>query len=289
MKRLLIMFLSAVFTFTLYAYETVPLKFNNLVPYGISPDKVNEILVSSNFISQAVDAVSGTFYRSMYPDPDLVWYNIDTMNWINITFTTNDVSQIFMRDNTILYFAYTFPNEFKCIIIRGSDLNDDVSEAGKDTKWAYKFFFHNDKLFAISSRYEGNYTLKQYQERNPGKEYANPGFIMSSGLFERTLKGFQNKYGGFQNTKVITLNPFASMIYGNYSYGAARITLSLYYGTYMGKYINFVASYIDNYEMLPIARRFQNKVYENYFDVSDIPVGISTNVRVTNNTAETNN
>lgn len=274
MKKLLVMFLFVAVSISAFAYETVPYMFHNMVPYGITPDEVNEILMASNFSSAAAEPISGTFYVSKYPDPDLVWYNTHTMNWINVKFTTNDVSELFTRDSGILYFNYVLTNEFKCMIVRADNINDDAILAGKQTKWAYKFFFHEDKLFAVSAVYEGDYTLEQYKSRNEGKEYAHPGYVMSRGLFSRTLGGFHTKYGGFHNSRYSTFDDFTSMRYGNYINKAANTSLAVYYATYGGKNINFVASYVDNFRMQPIANRFQKSYYENYFDFADVPVGI---------------
>ena len=58
--------------------------------------------------------------------------------------------------------------------------------------------------------------VEEYKNRNPQNQYAHPGYIMSSGLFQRTLEGFQSKFGGFHNKRIITLDNFASMNYGNY-------------------------------------------------------------------------
>ena len=49
MKKLLVMFLLVAMSISVHAYQTVPFMFNDLVPYGITPDEVNEILVASNF------------------------------------------------------------------------------------------------------------------------------------------------------------------------------------------------------------------------------------------------
>ncbi|MBW5381630.1 hypothetical protein, partial [Brachyspira hampsonii] len=184
------------------------------------------------------------------------------------------VSELFTRDSGILYFNYVVTNEFKCMTVRADNINDDATLAGKETKWAYKFFFHEDKLFAVSAVYEGDYTLQQYKERNEGKEYAHPGYVMSRGLFSRTLGGFHTKYGGFHNSGYTTFDDFTSMRYGNYANSAANTSLAVYYATYGGKSINFVASYVDNFRMQPIANRFQKSYYENYFDFADVPVGI---------------
>ncbi|ANN64354.1 hypothetical protein SZ47_04585 [Brachyspira hyodysenteriae] len=278
MKKLLVMFLFVAVSISAFAYETVPYMFHNMVPYGITPDEVNEILMASNFSSAAAEPISGTFYVSKYPDPDLVWYNTHTMNWINVKFTTNDVSELFTRDSGILYFNYVLTNEFKCMIVRADNINDDATLAGKQTKWAYKFFFHEDKLFAVSAVYEGDYTLEQYKSRNEGKEYAHPGYVMSRGLFSRTLGGFHTKYGGFHNSRYSTFDDFTSMRYGNYINKAANTSLAVYYATYGGKNINFVASYVDNFRMQPIANRFQKSYYENYFDFADVPVGITPEI-----------
>ncbi|MEI0550780.1 hypothetical protein R4K89_10775 [Brachyspira intermedia] len=274
MKKLLVMFLFVAVSISAFAYETVPYMFHNMVPYGITPDEVNEILMASNFSSAVAEPISGTFYVSKYPDPDLVWYNPTTMNWINVKFTTNDVSELFTRDSGILYFNFIVTNEFKCMTVRADNINDDATLAGKQTKWAYKFFFHEDKLFAVSAVYEGDYTLEQYKSRNEGKEYAHPGYVMSRGLFSRTLGGFHTKYGGFHNSRYSTFDDFTSMRYGNYMNKAANTSLAVYYATYGSKNINFVASYVDNFRMQPIANRFQKSYYENYFDFADVPVGI---------------
>ena len=42
---------------------------------------------------------------------------------------------------------------------------------------------------------------------------------------------------------------------------------------------NFLASYVDNYRMQPIANRFQKLYYENYFDFADVPVGIPPEIK----------
>lgn len=278
MKKLLIVFLIA--AVSVYGYETIPYMFNNLVPYGISPDEVNQILVDSNFAAVEAEVLSGSFYISQCPDPDLVWFNPQTLKWVNIKFTTNDISELFKRDSNLLYFSYQTEEEFKCMTIDAETIGDDASPVGQDTKWAYKFFFHNDKLFAVSSRYQGDYGIEEYKNRNPQNQYAHPGYIMSSGLFQRTLDGFQLKYGGFHNKRVITLDNFASMSYGNYGNKAANTSLSIYYASYNGRKINFLASYIDNYRIIPLYYRFQNKTYENYFDVADIPVGIQPQKQV---------
>lgn len=274
MKKLLVMFLFVAVSISAFAYETVPYMFHNMVPYGITPDEVNEILMASNFSSAAAEPVSGTFYVSKYPDPDLVWYNPQTMNWINVKFTTNDVSELFTRDENILYFNFIVTNEFSCMTVRSDAINDDATLAGKQTKWAYKFFFHENKLFAVSAVYEGDYTLENYKSRNEGNQYAHPGHVMSRGLFIRTLGGFHTKYGGFHNSRYSTFDDFTSMRYGNYANKAANTSLAVYYATYGGKSINFVASYVDNFRMQPIANRFQNLYYENYFDFADVPAGI---------------
>ena len=274
MKKLLVMFLFVAVSISAFAYETIPYMFHEMVPYGITPDEVNEILMASNFSSAAAEPISGTFYVSKYPDPDLVWYNPTTMNWINVKFTTNDVSELFTRDSGILYFNFIVTNEFKCMTVRADNINDDATLAGKQTKWAYKFFFHEDKLFAVSAVYEGDYTLEQYKSRNEGNEYAHPGYVMSRGLFSRTLGGFHTKYGGFHNSRYSTFDDFTSMRYGNYMNQSANTSLAVYYATYGGKNINFVASYVDNFRMQPIANRFQKSYYENYFDFADVPVGI---------------
>ena len=279
MRKLLVMFLFVATTISAFAYETIPYMFHDMVPYGISPDEVNEILMASNFSAAAAEPISGTFYVSKYPDPDLVWYNPYTMNWINVKFTTNDVSELFTRDSGILYFNYVLTNEFKCMIVRADNINDDATLAGKQTKWAYKFFFHEDKLFAVSAVYEGDYTLEQYKARNEGNEYAHPGYVMSRGLFSRTLGGFHTKYGGFHNSRNITFDDFTSMRYGNYINKSANTSLAVFYASYAQKNINFVASYVDNFRMQPIARRFQNLYYENYFDFADVPVGIPPEIK----------
>ena len=279
MKKLLVMFLLVAISICALAYETIPYMFNNMVPYGITPDEVNDILIASNFSSSAAEPISGTFYVSSYPDPDIVWYNPSTMDWLNIKFTTNDVSEIFKRDENVLYFNYILTNEFKCMTVRAENINEDATLAGKQTKWVYKFFFHRDILFAVSARYEGDYSVEEYKARNPNKEYAHPGFVMSRGLFDRTLGGFHTKYGGFHNSRSVTLDNFVSMSYGNYANKVANISLSVYYASYANKYINFLASYVDNYRMQPIANRFQKLYYENYFDFADVPVGIPPEIK----------
>lgn len=278
MKKLLIVFLIA--AVSVYGYETIPYMFNDLVPYGISPDEVNQILVDSNFAAIEAEVISGSFYISQNPDPDLVWFNPQTLKWVNIKFTTNDISELFKRDSNLLYFSYQTEEEFKCMTIDAESIGDNVNPVGQDTKWAYKFFFHNDKLFAVSSRYQGDYGVEEYKNRNPQNQYAHPGYIMSSGLFQRTLDGFQLKYGGFHNKRTVTIDNFASMSYGNYGNKKANTSLSIYYASYNGRRINFLASYVDNFRILPLYYRFQNKTYENYFDVADIPVGIHSDVEV---------
>ena len=42
MKKLLVMFLFVAVSISAFAYETVPYMFHNMVPYGITPDEVNE-------------------------------------------------------------------------------------------------------------------------------------------------------------------------------------------------------------------------------------------------------
>lgn len=287
MKKLLIMFLFA--AVTVYGYETVPYMFNGLVPYGISPDEANKILVESNFVSSEVEVVSGTFYVTPYPDPDFVWYNPQMAKWINIKFTSNDVSDLFKRDANLLYFSYQTEGEFKCMTVDAENIGSEASPVGQDTKWAYKFFFHNDKLFAISSRYQGDYGVEEYKNKNPQNQYAHPGYVMSSGLFQRTLEGFQLKYGGFHNKRTIMLDNFASMIYGNYANKSANTSLSVYYASYNGRRINFVASYVDNFRITPLFYRFQNKVYENYFDVADVPFGLQSEIKVSEDNADEEN
>lgn len=272
MKKLLITFLLA--AVSVYGYETIPYMFNDLVPYGASPDEVNQILVDANFAATELEVLSGSFYVSPYPDPDLVWYNPQMLRWVNMKFTTNDISELFKRDSNLLYFSYQTEDEFKCMTVDAETVGDNVNPVGQDTKWAYKFFFHNDKLFAASSRYQGDYKVEEYKNRNPQNQYAHPGHIMSSGLFQRTLDGFQLKYGGFHNKRTITVDDFASMVYGNYVNKMANTSLSVYYASYNGRKINFLASYVDNFRIAPIYYRFQNKAYESYFDVADTPVGI---------------
>ncbi|WP_157150927.1 hypothetical protein [Brachyspira sp. SAP_772] len=279
MKKLLAISLFISMSIALHAYETIPYMFNNTVPYGISPDEVNEILMSNSFITTEGQAVSGTFYISSYPDPDLAWYNPQTLKWVNIKFTTNDISDLFKRDLSLLYFNYTLEGEYKCMTITAENLSEDSTLAGKNTKWVYKFFFHNNQLFAVSSRYQGDGALEQYKQRNPDNEYANPGYVMSSGLFNRTLDGFKLKYGGFNNSFVRTLDDFTSMYYGNYINGQADTSLSIFYAQYAMRNINFVASYVDNYRMRPIYYRFQNKVYEDVNDITDVPAGIPPEVK----------
>ena len=278
MKKLLMLFLLT--AISVYGYEAIPYMFNNLIPYGISSDEVNQILVESNFASSEGEVVSGSFYVSTSPDPDLVWYNPQTVKWVNIKFTTNEVSNLFKRDSNLLYFSYQTEDEFKCIVVNSDNISEDASPVGAETKWSYKFFFHNDKLFAVSSRYEGDYKVEEYKNRNPQNQYAHPGYIMSSGLFQRTLEGFQSKFGGFHNKRIITLDNFASMNYGNYGNKAANTSLSVYYASYNGRKINFLASYVDNFRITPLYYRFQNRTYENYFDVADIPVGIQPNIEI---------
>ena len=272
MKKLLITFLLA--AVSVYGYETIPYMFNDLVPYGASPDEVNQILVDANFAAVEVEVLSGSFYVSPYPDPDLVWYNPQMLRWVNMKFTTNDISELFKRDSNLLYFSYQTEDEFKCMTVDAETVGDNVNPVGQETKWAYKFFFHNDKLFAVSSRYQGDYIVEEYKNRNPQNQYAHPGYVMSSGLFQRTLDGFQLKYGGFHNKRTITVDDFASMVYGNYVNKMANTSLSVYYASYNGRKINFLASYVDNFRIAPIYYRFQNKAYESYFDVADTPVGI---------------
>ncbi|TXJ40135.1 hypothetical protein [Brachyspira pilosicoli] len=279
MKKLLAISLFISMSIALHAYETIPYMFNNSVPYGVSPDEVNQILMSNNFITAEGQAVSGTFYISSYPDPDLAWYNPQTLKWVNIKFTTNDMSDLFKRDLNLLYFNYKLDGEFKCMTITSENLSEDSTLAGKNTKWVYKFFFHNDELFAVSSRYQGDGALEQYKQRNPDNEYANPGYVMSSALFNRTLDGFKLKYGGFNNSLVRTLDDFTSMYYGNYINRQADTSLSVFYAKYAMRNINFVASYVDNYRMRPIYYRFQNKVYEDINDITDVPVGIPLEVK----------
>ena len=278
MKKLLIIFLLA--AVYIYGYEAIPYMFNDLVPYGISPDEVNQILVDANFAAVEAEVFSGSFYVSPYPDPDLVWFNPQVLKWVNIKFTTNDISELFKRDSNLLYFSYQTEDEFKCMTVDAESIGDNVNPVGQETKWAYKFFFHNDKLFAVSSRYQGDYGVEEYKNRNPQNQYAHPGYVMSSGLFQRTLDGFQLKYGGFHNKRVMTLDNFAYMNYGNYVNKAANTSLSVYYANYNGRRINFLASYIDNFRIAPIFYRFQNKTYENYFDVADVPVDIHSDIEM---------
>ena len=109
MKKLLMLFLLT--AISVYGYEAIPYMFNNLIPYGISPDEVNQILIESNFASSEGEVVSGSFYVSTSPDPDLVWYNPQTVKWVNIKFTTNEVSDLFKRDSNLLYFSYQTEDE----------------------------------------------------------------------------------------------------------------------------------------------------------------------------------
>ena len=37
---------------------------------------------------------------------------------------------------------------------------------------------------------------------------------------------------------------------------------------------------MDNFRITPLYYRFQNRTYENYFDVADIPVGIQSNIEI---------
>lgn len=275
MKKLLTILLSIFISINIYGYETIPYMFNKLIPYGISPDEVNEILISSNFTTAEVLPEVGTFYiTTYYPDPDLVWYNPQTYRWYNVKFTTNDVSLIFKRDSKVSYFSYKTPEEFKCITIKGEDLSETTSLVGNESKWVYKFFFHNDELFAVTSQYQDPIAVENYKNKNKDNQYANPGFIIPNALFDRVINGFQTKYGGYHNASVITLDKFADMHYRNYRNKQTITSLNIYYTKYSSKNVNLTINYIDDYRMSPIANRFQRFIYEEYKDIADVPVDI---------------
>ena len=289
MKQLLTIVLSIFITVNLYGYEPIPYMFNKLIPYGISPDEVNNILVSSNFTTAEILPEVGTFYvTTYYPDPDLVWYNPQTYKWYNIKFTTNDVSLLFKRDSKISYFSYKSDEEFKCITVRGEDLAENTSLVGTKSKWVYKFFFHNDELFAVTSQYQDNTAVENYKNKNKNNPHANPGFIIPRALFERVINGFQTKYGSPHNSTVITLDKYADMFYKNYRNRSSDTSLNLYYAQYSTKSINLTVSYIDDIRINPIAKRFQKFIYEKYEDIADVPVDIISVINDPNKTKKNN-
>lgn len=277
MKKILVAVLVVATSLSLYSYSDAPIKYLDIV-YGASPQEVNDKLIASNLITTAIEPEAGILYKSNYPDPDIIWYDNGMTDWINISFTTISADKLFTKDASISYFARPAAGEIKRITLSGANFSTDANPpVGQNTLWVYSFYFYNDKLFAVSIKYEDDQALEAFKARNPNSPNANPGYIIPAGLLDRTLNGLHFKYGGFDRTAFFKLNKFTTLFYGNFKSERSDTSVSIYYGDYFNGKFNTTLCYIDDFRLTKIARRFQNLNYEpNESTREDIPLELGS-------------
>ena len=274
-----IAFLYIVMTLPVYSYEAVPIKYWDLV-YGSTVDEVNEKLVEAEVITAAVVPEEGTLYVSPYADPDFTWYNYALSEWINISFTTRKIDEVFTRDTSVLHFSRPKDGEVKRMTIKGSDLGTNANSAvGEGTLWVYRLYFYNDKLFTVSARYENATVIKRTKAVND-YEYANPGYVMHKELFKRTLGLMHNKLGGFHRQKSKTLDKYTTLYYGGFESPSTGTFVSVFYGDSFNGKFNYTITFADNFYLNTIAKRFQRGSYEPGTAGSDVPIELDNDLPV---------
>jgi len=278
MKRIFfITFLFVIMILPAYSYDAVPIKYWDIV-YGSSIDEVNEKLIASNIITAAIEPEEGTLYVSPYADPDFTWYNYALSEWINISFTTRNIDELFTRDISILHFSRPLDGEIKRITVKGANLSlDSNPPVGQDTLWVYRFYFYNDKLFTVSARYENTTVIKRLKKVN-GYEYANPGYVVHKDLFQRVSRLLHGKLGGFHRQKVKTLDKYTSLYYGGFESISTGTFVSVFYGVNFNGKFNYTLTFADNFYLNVIARRFQRGSYEPGTRGSDVPMELDNDL-----------
>ncbi len=259
MKYILSFLFSLFITSLLCAYELAPLSYYGL-SYGMSPQEVNDTLIASNFITEAAVAESGTFYRHYYSDPELVYYSTSKNEWFNMAFTTKPLSQLYVRDASISFPVSTTNGQFKRMIVKMGE--QAQADADPDTIfWTYRLYFDNERLFAISVRYEDETRLQEYMQLNPDKPTIHPGFAIKETLFDGVMLEIGKIYGGFQNVLLKQYNKIYNMSYNAYVSRRNRTEMTIYYGETLGKHLNFTISYIDSYLFQKITDDLQKKLH----------------------------
>ncbi len=278
MKKILSVLLIAATSLSLYSYSDAPIKYLDIV-YGATPQEVNDKLIASNLITTAIEPEAGILYKSNYPDPDIVWYDNQVTEWVNISFTTVSADQLFTKDASIFYFARPRAGEIKRITLSGANFSADSNPpVGQNTLWVYSFYFYNDELFAVSMKYENDLALEAFKARNPNNPNANPGYIIPGGLLDRTLNALHLKYGGFDKTFTSRLDKFTTLVYGNFESERTATSVSMFYGDYFNGKFNATLCYTDDFRLKKIADRFQNFSYEPNESIrEDIPLDLDLN------------
>lgn len=260
-----------------YSFDMIPFKYWNIV-YGSSIDDVNEKLVASNVISEAIEPEEGTLYVSGYADPDFTWYNYAVSEWINVSFTTRKIDELFTRDTSLLYFSRPMDGEVKRITVKGTNFTDDVNQPlGQATLWVYRFYFYQDKLFTVSARYENNTVIKR-TKAIADYEYANPGYVMHDELFKRVSNLVHSKFGGFHRQRIQALDPYTTVYYGGFESPMVGTFVSVFYGENFNGRFNFTLTFADNFYLNMIAKRFQKESYEPGLKGSDVPIELDNDI-----------
>lgn len=280
MKRIVfITFLFVIMVLPAYSFEAVPLKYWDIV-YGSTIDEVNEKLIASNIITAAIEPEQGTLYVSPYADPDFTWYNYALSDWINVSFTTRKIDELFTRDLSILYFSRPLDGEVKRITVRGSDLSLGTNPPlGQKTLWVYRFYFYNDKLFTVSARYENNTAIKRVKEVNT-YEHANPGYVVHKELFMRVSNLLYKKLGGFHRQKVMSLDEYTTLYYGGFEAPSRGTFVSIFYGQNFNGKFNLTLTFADNFYLNTIVKRFQKGSYEPGTTGNDVPMDLYNGVPI---------
>lgn len=257
---------------SLYAYNTVPISYYG-VKYGYSPKEVNDALVSNNFISAPVEPEVGFFYKHPYSDPELTYFDKATSRWMNVSFTKIKPIELYKRDASISFAGVVNKDEYKRITIRQDNINKEDNVVS--TPWVYRFYFHYDKLIAVSLRLEDEGTLEDFKANNPDNPNAHPGYIIDDYVFRVNKNKFIELYGGFDQFATKSINERSAMYYGGYLDSRRKVELVIFYQERNSnkKYANLTISYFDTYLFDPVARSFQNVNFvENEYNDGYYPV-----------------
>ncbi|MBI4977892.1 MAG: hypothetical protein HZC28_10430 [Spirochaetes bacterium] len=248
-------------TAALFSYDSIYNGFLNLY-WGLNPDEVNERLLATNFIKAKVNAERVEIYENSYPDPEIAWKNRMLSRWTHFSFSTN-LEALVKADPGIRYLTQVDINTFKRITLKGDMLQTPNS-------WVYRFYFYNNRLFAVSLRYENPDQVKAYHDRNPDKKSTHPGYRIPIFLFNENRESILHRYGGFGDAFFRSYDAFSGQYYGEYYRQANDTALSMYNMEEYGNFLNFTVSYVDNHELYRIYQRIQSRYYEGTADQQDI-------------------
>ncbi|MBI4977891.1 MAG: hypothetical protein HZC28_10425 [Spirochaetes bacterium] len=246
---------------SMFAYEPIYNGFLN-VYWGLNPDEVNDRLMATNFVTAKAVAENVEIYENAYPDPTLTWNNHIIHRWTQFSFSTQ-LEKLIKVDPTIRYLTLPGSKEFKCLTFKGTALSSSNS-------WVYRFYFHQDKLFAVSLRYESEQQIARYLNRNTEKKDIHPGYLVPRFIFEETRTRMQQKYGGFLDGLFRSFDQYAAKYYKEYYRESNNSMITSFHQEYYGNIINYTISYIDNYEMYTIYKKLQSRYYDGTDDRRDL-------------------